>query len=397
MDGETIDWNRLAEERRAGKAEVAVYGANCQLTELTLHALRERGITPNFLADGRLEYDGAARHGLEVLSPERLAAEHPGAAVFICLTREFWTVHDMLWEKGMTRLHDVADLLAPVKITDPMFGRTASFLRTARDTHAQLVATRRGQVSLPFANFIVTERCSLNCRACNNLMPLVRDKRDYDKDKLLCYAQKLTDALDALVSATIIGGEAFLYRDLPDVITGLARFDKILKVEVVTNGTLIPREPVLAAMAATPKAHVTISEYPGIRQKLPELTALFADWKIPCDIGSFTEWRDMGDVSNRGRTGNEIRQVFRDCAFKNCPSIVDGKLYRCSRSAFATRLGLIPPVKSEWIDLDDPASSASDIREKARRLFLDAKALSACNYCDGGNVAAPSIIAAEQA
>lgn len=384
-------------EAKRDFSTVVVYGANCQLTEITLHALRARGVEPAFLADGRLEYNGARRHGLEVLSPERLAAEHPDAVVFIALTREFWTVYDMLWEKGMTRLRDVAELLDAVEIDGPMFGQSASFLRTARDTHARLVATRRGQVSLPFVNFVLTERCSLNCRACNNLMPLVRDKRDYDKDKLLSYAGKLTDALDVLVSATIIGGEAFLYGGLPEIISGLSSFEKITKVEVVTNGTMIPREPALAAMAASPKVHVTISEYPGVRQKMAELTALFAERGIPCDIGNFTEWRDMGGVSRRGRTAGEIRRVFRDCAFKNCPSIVDGKLYRCSRSAFGTRLGFIPPVPAEYIDLDNPDLAAADIREKVKRLFIDAKTLSACDYCDGGDVTAPSITAAEQA
>lgn len=386
----------ILDNARKNNSPLVVYGANCQLTEITLFALKAHGMEPDYLADGRLEYDGTKRRGLEVLSPDRLAFAYPDATVFICLTREFWTVRDMLWEKGMTGLYDATALLDTVTIEKPMFGQSAAFLRTARETHAQLVATRRGQVSLPFVNLILTERCTLNCRACNNMMPLVRDKRDYDNATLLAQARKLVDALDSAVSVHLIGGEPFLYKNLPALIRELTAFDKISQVEIVTNGTLLPKEAVLDAMAASPKAHITISEYPGIKQKTTELANLFDSREIPCDIGSFTEWRDLGEVAARGRAPAGIRNTFRDCAFKNCPTLLGGKLYRCSWSAFGTRLGLIPVAPAEYLDLDDSRLSATETRGQVKRLFIDAKALSACNFCNGGNVASPSITAAEQ-
>lgn len=387
---------KIIKEIRDSGAETVVYGANCQLTELTLHALERFGIKPACLADGRLEYDGREMHGLPVISPDKLVADHPGAHVFICLTREFWTVRDMLWERGKGNLHDVAALLAEVPISDPMFGKTASFLVTARDTHARLVETRTGGVSLPFANFIVTERCSLNCRACNNSMPLIKHKLDYAADDLLLYARRITDALDVLVSGTIIGGEPFLYTELPRIIRGLSAFDKITKVEVVTNGTLIPREDIVEAMRGTPKVHVTISKYPTVKQRIPELTALLEDNGIPCDLGNYTEWKDMGDMSNRGRNLTQMVEVFRNCTLKNCPSILGGKLYHCSRAAFGARLGFVPTAADEVVPLDDPTLSGEDIRERVRKVFFNRKTLAACNFCDGGDVASPAIIAALQ-
>lgn len=388
----------IFEKIRETRNPVVVYGAYSRLTEPTLFALREKGIEPLCLADGRLEVTGTRKEGLEILSPDQLVERYPDADVFICLPKEFWTVWDILAGRGMTRLHDVVDLLRDVEAPEEgMFGMSRALFVQARETHERLVSGRRGEVSLPYVNFVVTERCTLKCRACNELMPMFCQPRDYGVEALIRQGTRLLDALDVLVSATIVGGEPLLYRDLPVLIRELAKFPKIHLVDVVTNGTLLPDKPVLESMAECGKAHVVISDYGPVSKKVRELKETLTAYAIPHDSQRFTEWIDLGGTEKRNRTRLESKAVFRNCLFKMCPTILDGKCHRCARAAFGYQLGHTPASPRDYINLDDAAASAEEIRRQVQRIFLQDHYPMACDYCDGGDVAAPSIPAGEQA
>lgn len=390
----------LAARIRAAGGRTVVYGARALLSEMTVRALEKLGIGPDCLADGRQDLlELGELNGLPVVGLEELAREYGDADIFICLTREYWTVRDILETKGFkaSRLHDVAGLLHGVRIAgDGMFGQSTRQLEQAVLSHKRLVETRRGRLSLPFVNMIVTERCSLNCADCNNLIPHIRDRRDYGAGALLEQMSRLMGGIDSLVVGSVIGGEPFLYPELAGLIRGLRRHDRIERLELVTNGTLIPRAELVDVLARN-QVHVVISDYGPLSPVLRELRKIFEAGGVSHDVAAFNDWYDMGNLAKRGRNDADLGITFTNCKFKYCPTLLGGKLYRCSRSAFGTRVGAIPPAAGEGIDLNDPGLDAEAVRRQVGDLFYGRDWLSACDYCDGGNIGGYTIPPAIQA
>lgn len=384
--------NDLMAAQKSGRGEVVVYGAKSLLTGFTLKCLRQSGIRIDYLADGRKELQGGELHGLPVIGPEELAAQHQDAHVFICLTREYWTVYDLLTKLGMGNLYSLIDISASCAqiATD-----SGDFIRYQLETHTHVVKSRFEELSLPFVNFIVTEQCTLSCKECINLIPHIRKKKHYPAEQLLRCSANLLQSLGYLTAATLIGGEPFVYPELAELVEGLSKSEKIGRIEIVTNGTVLPEKQVLARFKPDKRVHISISEYPGITHKIPALLKMAEAFSVPCTVLPFMEWSNMGDLSCRNRTVDQLRTVFSNCSVKSCPTIIGGKLYRCARAAFGVRLGAIPNAADEEIDLDS-TSPTHDNQEKIRSLFFHRDYLLACNYCDGCDISTPPIPPAVQ-
>lgn len=383
--------------RRDG-APIVVYGAYLRLTDLVRLALRRNGFQPACLTDGRRELAGGNIDGMPILTPEDMLEKYRDAHIFICPSNEFWSVWDFLWENGATRLHNVEELTADIALDDPELSfRAKATLQLALETQKRMVDNRRGGVYLTQADFILTERCNLNCRHCCNLMPYIKDKKDYPAKEILVSARRLADASDRIINAVLVGGEPFLYRDLPLVANGLAAMDKVDRVSIYTNGAAMPSAESVSAMRNTDKVHVIVSDYGPLSTKVSALTALLAENGISHDIRRFTgDWRDMGGFAKRGRMAEDMRQVFRGCSTKNCTAIMGGVIRRCPRAAFGARLGFVPDPTGDKVNLLDETMKVDQLRENLRKLLFQRDTILACDYCDGQNVDSPPINPAEQ-
>lgn len=374
---------------------VILYGVDLQLSEVALCALRTLGIEPVACTDGRTPLVGSQWHGLPIQAPEAVPMRFNQPHVVICPSLEFWTVHDRLWNMGLENLVSAADVIAAVGVDRLELKKSASTVRAAMQVQERHQASRQGGVFLPMVNLILTERCTLNCRYCSTLTPYITTKRDYAVADMVNWIERLSAAVDDVISFHLIGGEVFLHQDVGAVIEAAAGMDNFRRVSIVTNATLLPTPAALAAMRATPKAHVFISNYGALSRKLVALKTLLKENGIPVDEQPQDDWRDMGGLERRGRDRDANRIVFRDCIGKNCGTLLAGKLHRCTRSAFASRTGHVMEFPDDSIDLTTDGQSAA-VREKIRSLFFQQDYLAVCDYCDGARIDTPKIRAAEQ-
>lgn len=238
----------------------------------------------------------------------------------------------------------------------------------------------------------ITTACSLKCKYCSNLIPCYKKPKDYDIQTIEKGINTFLECINNIVYIRVLGGEPFLSRNLPKVLEILLKSDKIQRIEVVTNGTIIPKDKELLKILKNSRIIVCISEYPMVDDE--KLMNYLKEKSINYRLDKMDYWINHGDTHKRNRSEKELKKQFRACD-NVCKSLVNGEFHICPRSSHGTDLGIIKNNKRDYVDLLDKKTSIKKKKEQIRELFK-IKYLKACDYCDYGTKDAKRIAVAEQ-
>ncbi len=233
---------------------------------------------------------------------------------------------------------------------------------------------------LHFLDFPITEKCSLNCRNCSNLTPYYQKPNDYDFEKAVKSLERILDSVDNVEIISLLGGEPFMNIELNKYLEHLKGLEGYNCIRVFTNGTILPDERLLKIMEGM-RIEVFISNYGNSKQKCSQLSALLNMHDITNRIMNINVWHDFSHLEAHNRSDIANKQILSECCITDKPSISDDRLYRCSFTSNAARLGMIPVEDNFSVDLHSNASQ-NELREQIREL-LDMELLKACNYCAG--------------
>ena len=251
----------------------------------------------------------------------------------------------------------------------------------------------KGYLYLYHVELPVTLKCSLKCKKCVFMMPYFEHPIDYDVEKLLGYMDKLFDCVDAIQIFRILGGEPFLYPALDKIIDKALASSKVKSVDIVTNGTILPKSELFEHMK-NPRLTVQISDYGIYSRKKKELKQACDTAGVRCVLRDEKEknWFDTGGLEYRNRTAKELKRQMRHCG-EICRNFLDGRLYFCPRASFGAKLGIPDPAR-DYVDFTVDKS-----RKQFRKEIYELnqrKILSACNYCNQGTKDYVPIPVAEQ-
>ena len=242
---------------------------------------------------------------------------------------------------------------------------------------------------------ITSFRCNLNCKYCNAYIPYLNNKLDRSNDKIMEGAERFFKIVDSVEYFTVTGGEPFLYKDLPNLFERLLPYkDRFEKLQIITNGTIVPSNEVLDVLKKFGDKFYTIyiDNYgKELSKKIPEIEAVLKENDLPYYIRDYCTknaycggWVDMGDMYSELHTMEEAQELYEKCAVPKwgfCSIIADDIWYPCD-SVFR-RLDLGQKVDpSDYIDFTDTTLTIEQQREKFRRIY-DEKCLESCKYCNG--------------
>ena len=248
---------------------------------------------------------------------------------------------------------------------------------------------------LPYLELCITSRCTLSCTYCSNLMSsykslcdlndassgahaetLLRTAQDYPFDSLYRSLEKTLSSVDSIRVFRILGGEPLLHSDLAKIIRAVASFKKTAKIVIVTNGTLLPDEQVLAS-AREAKASFEISDYGKLSRQADALECMLAKSGIACRRLRELCWRDYGHKIH-SYSRKEMKKVYRECSVP-CKTLVHEEFHICPRSAHAVALGLVKRRAKDYIHV--PSISVPELRCKIRELYT-LEYVEACRCCN---------------
>lgn len=254
-------------------------------------------------------------------------------------------------------------------------------LKAVEECHKGYLDTTK--LFLRSVDLVITEKCSLKCKDCSNLMQYYEAPVDIPFDDIVADFDALTQAVDHIHEVRLIGGEPFMNKEIYKTIEYVVASPKITQLVVYTNG-MIPIKKEHAHILTNPKVVFTITDYGDLAKNTLKVAASLEEIGVAFRLHPPENWTDSGVIQDFGRSLEANKILFSECCGKNLYTVSDGKFYRCPFVANADRLQAIP---------DDPlnavpvTASSAEIRHYATAIEY----LPACNYCKGRSFGAPEI------
>jgi len=254
-----------------------------------------------------------------------------------------------------------------------------------------------GKPVMPTCEYVVTTRCTMNCKHCNTFIPYFSSETHC---KPVSFSQFKKD-IDTLLKAVdyidyfgFVGGEPLLVKDLDKMIKYAVSKRKMHHVFLATNCTILPDKKLLNAMK-NKKFAVQLSDYRDVKFKnnvvvhyeefkkiLKENNILFSH---PEEDNKRMSFQSMPELYKDKQDENKIKKMFNGCWGQYCNMLCDGFLTQCTLSVYITRnLELSREVKNELVNIREKKS----VRKLTNEIIdFYAKPYSAfCHYCHADNI-----------
>ena len=238
----------------------------------------------------------------------------------------------------------------------------------------------------------ITTKCNLRCINCSNLIPCYKEQKDLDVNIIKQSINEFLKCINNIVYIRILGGEPFLCKNLYEITKTLLKSKKIQRIEIVTNGIIIPKEKKLINLLRNNRITISISQYPFVNSN--KQIDFFKSNNIKYRLDKMTYWLYYGNTSKRNKTKKQLKKQYCKC-HSICKSLINGQIHLCPRSSHGTDLGIIKNNENDYINILDNKLSIKEKKENLHKL-LQKKYIKACDYCDFATKKCKKIPVAEQ-
>lgn len=262
-------------------------------------------------------------------------------------------------------------------------------LHTHKSKLYQFKSTNKNEIYLNALDIQVTEKCTMKCKDCSNLMQYYSNPINVDTNNLLNSLQVLINSIDYLADARVLGGEPFIVKELDTILEFLVSSKKVGHITIYTNGTIVPRGK-LTPVLKDPKVVIEITDYDEYSKNLNKLADYCTENLIKFFIHKPQNWTDSARIINNGYGDKELSQMFDACCVNDALTLLHGNLYHCPFSANSVNLGSFVSSKEEYINISKYSDSAK-LRKKIKSWYFGRKFLDACRFCLGRDYTQPLV------
>lgn len=381
FDGiERTDFTKLS-------GNICIYGAGFQGL-LAAHLLDKQGIKVLCFCDMDEKKQGTSYYNLPVYAPEKMKEMYPEATVIVTpysLAPAYRYVKEGLGYRSV-----VTPFSLFLEFDFDEFNQLSElpgwYQPGSGDYHIDLFLRACHNVlseeKLYSADISVTEACNLRCRDCQSLMPCYEKPKSPTLEEMIYYVETITKGR-VFHHFNVEGGEAFVWKYLPEFIDYLDSMKNLLNIYLYTNGTIIPNEKLLKALKKE-KVLVRISYYEGYT-KTDELVKLFTEHGIRHTV-VLQKWYEFASLSKNERTSAEVKRVVDTCCKtqpegNGGPYFISGKLFYCPIQGNLHNLGFFTSPEKDYIDLTH--KDAENLDDKIFDLLNKKSFPELCKYCYG--------------
>jgi len=373
--------------------KVVLFGAGLYLP-IAIFSLGQHNIKVVSICDNDIEKQGKNIYGLDILSPEESAQKYTDAVFIISTYPKYINeIKRQLYDLGVKKIKDTAFCFARFEVGNDDFSEGISYINFQLETffYDYFTLFYPQLLVLPSLDVVITEKCSLRCKDCANLMPHFENPQNIDYDSLFASVDKVMNEIDYLLEFRVLGGEAFMNPEAYRFINRLRQYDNYGRIAVYSNGTIVPAKENLTALKHE-DTFVRISNYGSISKNLQTILDVFAKERIYYACEAVDKWQDCAHVKKIERTQQELKQTFATCCAKTTLSLLYNKIHICPFSSSVFALHLLPEDIEEAVNLSD----SETIRQGLYRLLHQKKYFEICKYCPGRDIRELTIPAAIQ-
>ena len=248
--------------------------------------------------------------------------------------------------------------------------------------------TQKGYFVSPFVTSNITQKCSLDCQDCGQLIPYYKSPVNFSADTIVRDILQYSKAFDVIPEMSLHGGEPLMNKQIASICREVAKIPNIVFISFLTNGTIKPSDEVMNALA-TSGAALQQSDYRELSPKQATIFQLCSKYGVYSDIVYTTasgNWNRMPETKQHFRTEAHNNEIFNECvSSKICCQIMDGELHRCPHSMHATKIELIPKLEGDYVQLVRDEDDDEALVQEVRALLTRKHALNACDHCDPRN------------
>ena len=379
-------------------APVIIFGAGI-VGEVLFHACRDAGIKVECFCDNNINKTLSPMCNIEVIHTLNLRAKYRDA-VFLISAADIKDVVEQLKVLGYARWRAGSLLLKDFDVSRYPFSAPPDFVNFAVGAcllcHDSYLNPEK--LFLRSVDIIITERCSLKCRDCSNLMQYYEKPANCDMKELEQAIDTFCAFIDEVHEFRVIGGEPFMNKEFHLIIKKLLAEPKVKKIVIYTNGTILPGKEQIEYLKNS-KVLLLITDYGVLSKKLNELIQILQLNKVAFYARKAQGWTDCAKIMRHYRSIEQQKEIFRSCCAKNTVTLSRGKLFRCPFSANADRLRAVPNHEDDYINIFQKSQGPMDIHEMKNRIrtfLLGKDFLQVCDYCNGRSFGAPEIAPAVQ-
>ncbi len=222
----------------------------------------------------------------------------------------------------------------------------------------------------------VVDYCNMNCRGCSHFSNIFQKGDTVGYESFKKDIQYLSNKV-FISHFDLLGGEAFLSKQLGQYIECLRQYMPKTSISVVSNGLLIPKQSEeLLAYIKEKDVLVSITEYPPTAKRKDKIIGTLEKFGIWYEFRGHVETFGKNiDLSGK----NDPYRAQRECREFRCHFLRNGIIYKCPFSAlgnhFFTRYE-IPLHFEEGVDIYD---DKTDLHKALQA--LDTDPIEQCRYC----------------
>jgi hypothetical protein len=360
-----------------------------------LHYMCEKyGIPVQFLCDNNAAKIGQTVRGTPVISVEQ-ATTLPKEVMYLISVADIQDVVPQLLRHGQTRWIAGGILLQNETLPANAFSAADDFVRFALDAcischHAYL---HPDGLFLRSVDIVITERCSLKCRDCSNLMQYYARPVNRSLDEIMRSIDGLCAVADEVNEVRLIGGEPFMNKDIYPIMQRLLEEPRVHRIVIFTNGSVVP--PVhWDTLLRDPKLFFVITDYGGLVKNTELFVSRLREIGAAYYVQPPNNWTACSSIEPHGRSGEAQAQLFSRCCAKYLFTMLDGKFYRCPFVAHVDNLGATPQYAEDSVllsDWDGSEEKRKTLREMMRQYIGKISFLQSCDFCAGRFLDDPKI------
>lgn len=398
VSGETSCLNNTIESLNRESAPIIIFGAGI-IGEILLTACCAAGIKIECFCDDKVT---GSLHDIEIIHTSELKVKYQDAIFFIS-SANIKDMVDRLKDLGYLKWYSCGLMLRDFDLSQVHIATTTCSVEYLEYLVCACLLSHDNYINheklfLRSVEIIITERCSLKCNDCSNLMQYYKKPQNCNLEEVLRTIEVFCNYMDEVFEFRVIGGEPFMHKDFHLVVKKLIDQPKVQKVTIFTNGTILPNETQMSCLQNN-KVLLYITDYGNLSKKLRELTQKLQKSGILFYVYEARGWTKCSTINRNERTIGQNEDVFKACCAKNLATLSDGKLYRCPFVANASRLKATPDYVGDYINiLEMPLNKTDPIEMKniIRAFLIEKTKLETCDYCNGRPYGAPEITPAIQ-
>lgn len=328
-----------------GKENIFIYGAGGVASELLeiLHAIQPWVGWKIYFVDKDKKKQKEGISGYEVLSPEDF---------FTMKKEKYFVVAGTLNKIG----EEICSLVKERLGEDTIVLKGMYFMHQYLSIYFAYI---HDMVFFASESMLPTTVCNLNCRDCLNFTPYIKKHYVESLETLKEDVDLFFNAVDLVYRFQITGGEPLLYKNLIPLIEYIDQNyrKKILRFEIVTNGTIIPDERICEILKRK-DIYVFLDDY---RMSVPEIDEIYERtyFKLKEHGISFADnhvetWMRMYMPDKSGEMESvqyAIQKKYLECEVP-WSSLWHGKISSCNYAMYASKAGICEAGDDETYDLN---------------------------------------------